>query len=257
MDACQSHATVVIGDADVSKGASNTDNKTNSFNIVEANITSVKREKSPVLQNKVFVLDTNKKICNPITSAEARILLTKKKASVFRLHPFTIILKEVSTKSVKDYILKIDPGVSHTGLVIVDSVTNGVVWGAELHHRQLNIKLKLFERKTQRRGRRNRNLRYRPKRYINRKMSKFYPSVKHIFETLGTWVRRITSKVNITFICIETVKFDSQKMSNPKIQGLEYQRGALYKSNLKEKLNEKNKGVLNSTKNLEHSYQIL
>lgn len=42
----------------------------------------------------VFVLDKNRKPLMPCTSARARQLLNKKKAAVFKLNPFTIILLE-------------------------------------------------------------------------------------------------------------------------------------------------------------------
>ncbi|MEO0684291.1 MAG: RRXRR domain-containing protein, partial [Cyanobacteria bacterium J06649_11] len=45
------------------------------------------------MQNYVFVLDTNKQPLNPITPKQARKLLEKSKAAVFRRFPFTLILK--------------------------------------------------------------------------------------------------------------------------------------------------------------------
>jgi hypothetical protein len=43
--------------------------------------------------NKVFVLDTNKKVLSPIEPVRARILFNRGKAAVYRRNPFTIILK--------------------------------------------------------------------------------------------------------------------------------------------------------------------
>ncbi|NEP46227.1 MAG: HNH endonuclease, partial [Okeania sp. SIO2H7] len=61
-------------------------------------------------KNSVFVLDTNRKPCNPMHPAVARKLLTEGKAAVFRRYPFTIILKEESIEEVKELRIKIDPG---------------------------------------------------------------------------------------------------------------------------------------------------
>ncbi len=42
------------------------------------------------MSNHVFVIDTNQKPCNPVHPAQARLLLTQKKAAVLRRYPFTI-----------------------------------------------------------------------------------------------------------------------------------------------------------------------
>ncbi len=46
------------------------------------------------MSNFTLVLDTNKKQSQPIHPASARLLLKQGKAAVFKLYPFTIILKE-------------------------------------------------------------------------------------------------------------------------------------------------------------------
>ena len=46
-----------------------------------------------VKPNKVFLIDTNKQPLNPITPKQARKLLEKNKAAVWRQYPFTLILK--------------------------------------------------------------------------------------------------------------------------------------------------------------------
>ncbi|KYC40059.1 hypothetical protein WA1_29320 [Scytonema hofmannii PCC 7110] len=47
------------------------------------------------MQNYVFVIDQNKQPFNPVHPARARELLTKQKAAVYRMYPFTIILKHL------------------------------------------------------------------------------------------------------------------------------------------------------------------
>ncbi|NEP43315.1 MAG: hypothetical protein F6K35_30470 [Okeania sp. SIO2H7] len=121
-------------------------------------------------KNAVFVLDTNRKPCNPVHPAVARKLLKLGIAAVFRRYPFTIILKEESTEEPKQLRIKIDPGARTTGLAIV-SETN-IVWCAELEHRGFQIREKLNDRRTLRRSRRNRKTRYRKPRFLNRKRPK-------------------------------------------------------------------------------------
>ncbi len=62
--------------------------------------------------NKVFVLDSDKKPLTPCHPARARKLLRNKKAAVYRMRPFTIILKRVVEKPVisEKFECKIDPG---------------------------------------------------------------------------------------------------------------------------------------------------
>ena len=117
-------------------------------------------------KNVVFVLDTNKKPCNPVHPARARKLLTEGKAAVFRRYPFTIIFKEESKDEIKELRCKIDPGAKTTGLAIV-SETN-IVWCAELEHRGFQIREKLNDRRRLRRSRRNRKTRYRKSRFLKR-----------------------------------------------------------------------------------------
>ncbi len=90
------------------------------------------------MSNHVFVIDTNREPCNPVHPAQARLLLTQKKAAVFRCYPFTIILYEESKIDVKPLVIKIDPGSKTTGLALVQG--NKVIWGGELTHRGQQIK---------------------------------------------------------------------------------------------------------------------
>ena len=60
--------------------------------------------------NYVFVLDTKHKPLTPCKPWLARKLLKVGKAKVFRLYPFTIILRKKVTEDPRPMILKIDPG---------------------------------------------------------------------------------------------------------------------------------------------------
>ena len=189
--------------------------------------------------NSVFVLDTNKKPCNPVHPAVARKLLTEGKAAVLRRYPFTIIYLEESKDELKELRVKIDPGAKTTGLAIV-SDTN-IVWCAELEHRGFQIREKLNDRRTLRRSRRNRKTRYRKPRFLNRKRPKGWlpPSLMSRVFNIESWVKKLCQLAPVSAISMELVRFDTQKMVNPEINGTEYQRGTLWGYETREYLLEK------------------
>jgi 5-methylcytosine-specific restriction endonuclease McrA len=191
--------------------------------------------------NYVFVIDTKKRPLNPTTPSKARKLLTQEKAAVFRLYPFTIVLKhEVIEFENPGYELKIDPGSKTTGIAIVNCKKE-VIWIANLEHRGELIKKRLQQRSAIRRGRRNRNTRYRPVRFENRKREKSLlpQSLMHRVLTIETWVNRLCKFCPINSVVVELVKFDSQKMVNSEISGIEYQQGTLMGYEVREYLLEK------------------
>jgi len=59
---------------------------------------------------RVFVLDSQKNPLMPCTPARARILLSRKQASVFKSFPFTIILHNRTGGKTQDVQLKFDQG---------------------------------------------------------------------------------------------------------------------------------------------------
>ncbi|WP_424098546.1 RNA-guided endonuclease IscB [Moorena producens] len=192
------------------------------------------------MQNYVFVIDTNKQALNPISPKKARRLLDKGKAAVFRMYPFTIILKTgINDPTISPCQIKIDPGSKFTGFALVQN--NQVIWGMELEHRGGLIKKKLEARSAVRRGRRNRNTRYRKPRFLNRKRPEGWlsPSLEHRVLTIETWVKRLIKFCPVSEIWVERVKFDTQKMQNPEISGIEYQQGELAGYEVREYLLEK------------------
>ncbi|NEQ80209.1 MAG: HNH endonuclease [Moorea sp. SIO2I5] len=192
------------------------------------------------MQNYVFVIDTNKQPLNPIPPKKARRLLDKGKAAVFRMYPFTIILKTaINNPVVTNCQLKIDPGSKVTGFALVQN--NQVIWGMELEHRGGLIKKKLESRSAVRRGRRNRHTRYRKPRFLNRKRPEGWlpPSLEHRILTIKTWIKRLIKFCPVNEIWVERVKFDPQKMQVPEINGVEYQQGELAGYEVREYLLEK------------------
>jgi len=191
------------------------------------------------MQNRVFVIDTNKQPLNPIHPGRARKLLKQGKAAVFRTYPFTIILKEPITAPLfVPHRIKLDPGSKVTGIALVNDKTGSVVWAAELNHRGDMIRQKLAVRRAVRRNRRNRKTRYRQARFNNRKRPSGWiaPSLKHRVETAMTWVNRLRKSCPITDISMELVRFDTSSLQNPEISGVEYQQGELFGYELREYL---------------------
>jgi 5-methylcytosine-specific restriction endonuclease McrA len=195
------------------------------------------------LVQRVFVLDKNKKPLMPCHPARARELLKKGKAAIFRYYPFTIILKEREGGNVQPMQVKIDPGSKYTGVALVADFKRGkkVVWASVIQHRGHVIKKDLDTRRAVRRSRRNRKTRYRQPRFLNRKRKEGWlpPSLLSRVDNTITWVKRIRHFAPITGISMELVRFDTQKLENPEIKGVEYQRGTLYGYEVKEYLLEK------------------
>ena len=192
------------------------------------------------MQNYVFVIDADKRPLNPTSPKKARRLLDKGKAAVLRMYPFTIILKTaIANPTILPCKIKIDPGSKTTGFALVQD--NQVIWAMELEHRGGLIKKKLESRGAVRRGRRNRNTRYRKPRFLNRKRPEGWiaPSLEHRVSTTETWVKRLIKFCPVDEIWIERVKFDTQKMQNPEVNGTEYQQGELAGYEVREYLLEK------------------
>ncbi len=192
------------------------------------------------MQNYVFLIDQNKQPLNPISPARARKLLAKNKAAVFRRYPFTLIIKKViDNPATRPLTIKLDPGSITTGIAILDE--ERVIWVAELSHRGQQIKNDLERRRALRRGRRNRKTRYRQPRFDNRKRTFGWlaPSLLHRVQTIETWIRRLLKYTPIANSVMELVKFDTQRMQNAEISGVQYQQGELAGYEVREYLLEK------------------
>lgn len=177
----------------------------------------------------VLVIDTNKQPCAPVHPAEARTLLSRGQAAVWRRFPFTIILKQARTAQPEPLRLKLDPGSKTTGIAVVNDTTGQVVWAAELTHRGQQIRDALLTRHAVRRSRRQRTTRYRKPRFRNRRRPDGWvaPSLHHRVLTTLTWVERLRRWTPIGAISVEVVQFDTHLMQNAEISGVDYQQGEL------------------------------
>jgi len=193
--------------------------------------------------HRVFVLGKNKQPLMPCRPARARRLLKKGRAAVYRREPFTIILKNREGGDTQPIELKLDPGSRTTGIALVADYPRGktVIWAAELQHRGLAIHQALDKRRAIRRGRRTRKLCYRKPRFENRCRPAGWlpPSLRSRVGNVYQWARRLQRWVPLTALAVETVRFDLQKIVNPEISGVEYQRGELAGYEVREYLLEK------------------
>lgn len=187
----------------------------------------------------VFVIDTSKKPLDMCHPAKARKLLRDGKAKIYRKEPFTIILTKIVDKPAENkYRLKIDYGSRYTGLAILKDAK--VCWLGQLEHRT-NIKELLDKRRGYRKRRRNINIRYRKPRFKYRTKPKGWlpPSLMSRVDNIRTFITRLIRMLPLGTISYENVKFDTQKMMNPDIHGIEYQQGTLEGYEIREYLSEK------------------
>lgn len=189
------------------------------------------------MSNRVFVLNPDKSPLMPCTAKRARKMLEARRAAVFRRYPFTIILKAETGKAFQPLALKLDPGSKTTGMALVMEGKTGrrCIWGAELTHRGMAIKLKLLARRALRSSRRSRKLRHRPARFLNRTKPAGWlpPSLVHRVLTITSWAKRLNRWTPLDSFSMELVSFDTQKMMNLEISGQDYQRGTLWATEIR------------------------
>jgi hypothetical protein len=193
--------------------------------------------------NRVFVLSSTKKPLMPCTPARARRLLRDGKAAVYRMRPFTIILKFRAEGETQAIEFKADPGSKITGIALVALFERGrvLIWAANLQHRGQAIRAGLESRRSLRRGRRGRRTRYREARFNNRTRPAGWlpPSLKSRVNNLKTWYGRLLGLAPIISADVETVRFDTHALIRPGLSGVEYQQGELAGYEVREYLLEK------------------
>ena len=201
----------------------------------------------------VFVLNKHKEPLMPCSEKRARKLLENKKAVIHKYMPFTIRLKdEIQNSKIEPLQIKIDPGSKETGIAIIQEKEDKLLlrYAGIVKHKIMVVNnskhksaTRLEHRSAIRRKRRNRNTRYRPARWANRKNStkkgRFAPSMlSRVYSTLN-FVKKMKSLAPIQSVSVEHVKFDMQKLANPEVSGVEYQHGKLFGYEVKEYLLEK------------------
>jgi len=189
--------------------------------------------------SRVLIVDQQRRLLMPCTPARARLLLKQRKAAVLRRFPFILILREARPEAVVQPLrLKIDPGSKVTGLALVNDATGEVVWAAEVTHRGEEVHRDLQKRASVRRGRRQRHTWYRAARFLNRCHPRGWipPSLLCRVQNVETWTNRLLRWAPIGALSYEAVRFDTQALENPAIEGKEYQHGTLAGLEVKEYL---------------------
>lgn len=175
----------------------------------------------------VYVISMNGVPLMPsVRNGHIRRLLKSKQAKVVKRDPFTIQLL-YDTQDIVQYVeLKVDTGYLHIGISACSD--NAELYSSEVELNP-NIKNNIQAKQKYRRTRRNK-LRYRKKRFDNRKRPEgwFAPSIQHKVDSHVKTICKAASILPISKICIEVANFDIQKLKNPDISGKEYQEGELY-----------------------------
>lgn len=163
----------------------------------------------------------------PCTQKKARILLKEGKAVIYKYDPFTIQLTYATGETKQDCHIGIDTGSKHIGMAITSE--NKVLFKGEIELRQ-DVKSNIDTKHIYRRSRRNRKTRYRQPRFLNRKKSDKWlpPSLQNRVDHTFHWIDTFCSLVSDPILHIEVGKFDTAKMINPEINGVDYQHGQTY-----------------------------
>lgn len=197
----------------------------------------------------VILLDKHKRPAGFTTEAHLRRLMEKHRAVLYRKYPCVAILKDADARTFKKtqtFRVKIDPGAKYTGLCVICNETDEVMLFMQIKHRGEQVKANIDTRRACRRNRRSRETGYRRCKYrAGRKTDSsrpdgwLPPSVKSTADNIITWVRRLKRWVRLTECSLEAVRFDTQLLDNPDIEGEEYQHGTLFGYELREYLLEK------------------
>ncbi len=203
----------------------------------------------------VYVLDIDGKPLMPTERhGKVRRLLKERKAKVVKKTPFTIQLLYNSTRYTQPVTLGVDAGSKHIGLSASTETKELLAWDVQC---RTDITELISTRREARRARRNRKTRYRAPRFKNRDKSKqsqvqteqkdaqsrqkdtqskqkaiqskqkgwLAPSVEHKIDTHLNRIAAVQKILPVTKIVVETASFDTQKLKNPDISGIEYQQG--------------------------------
>jgi hypothetical protein len=174
-----------------------------------------------------YVLNQRGRSLMPCSARKARVLLKKGEAHVVRTNPFFVIqLNKATGEQVQTCSIGIDSGSKNVGFSVVTDKKEVVAGTLILDNKTSE---RLTERAMYRRHRRNR-LWYRQPRFNNRTKPAGWlpPSTQRKFNTHITLINKLKQLLPIRDIVIEVGNFDIQKIENPDISGVQYQRGSMY-----------------------------
>ena len=173
----------------------------------------------------VYVISSNGHPLMPTTRyGRVRRMLKAGLATVAMRCPFTIKLVKETGCVIQPISLGIDAGSKHIG--VSATTEDQVLYESDVELRNDIVDL-LSSRRELRRGRRNRNTRYRKVRFDNRRRHDGWlaPSVNEKVNSHLTVVRRVMTILPISKVTVEVASFDIQKIKDPTVEGAGYQQG--------------------------------
>lgn len=196
----------------------------------------------------VFVLNKHGKPLGKCKPQKARKLRKEGKVKVISYKPYTIQWIYGSSGYTQETELGIDLGSRNVGVAITSQ--NKVLSRGEIEFRQ-DVSSLIESRKILRRSRRNRKTRYRrckfkirrkrwfdadKNKWISKKIDVYTtrpagwlpPSIQSRIDNTFFWIDKYKSLLPKCSLSIEVGKFDTAKMINPNIEGVEYQQGDLF-----------------------------
>jgi RRXRR protein/HNH endonuclease len=175
---------------------------------------------------KVYVISKEGPPLMPCSPCKAKKLLKAHKAKVIQLYPFTIQLVFEVENGVQEMTLGIDTGFQNIGFSCI-TAQNECASGTLVLEGKTSERL--TEKAMYRRGRRNK-LWYRKPRFRNRKRRKGWlpPSIQRRYDAHLKLIHQMKALMPISSVIIEVAHFDIQKIENPTIGGVGYQKGDLY-----------------------------
>ncbi|MHB1811993.1 MAG: RNA-guided endonuclease IscB [Thermoplasmataceae archaeon] len=187
---------------------------------------------------RVPVINMRNEPLMPTTPGKARKLLKQNKARVISPSPFTIQLLYATGETKQPVRLGTDSGYKYIGFSVITE-------RRELMSGEAVIRTdipKLNQEKAMYRRNRRDKLWYRQPRFMNRGNKKegwFAPSIDHKLQTHMRLIGKLKRILPISDVIIEVASFDTQKMQNPEMSGMEYQQGELQGYEIREYLLEK------------------
>lgn len=162
----------------------------------------------------------------PCKPQKARKLMAGGQAKVIRRTPFTIQLLHGASGYVQPLTCGMDTGSQHVGCAVIG--LDKVIYQSQIALRQ-DVSRKMQQRSMYRRTRRGRKCRYRPVRWLNRasmrKEGRIAPSIKSKLDAHLKEKRFVESILPISHWKVELAGFDIHKITNPDVEGVDYQHG--------------------------------
>ncbi|MFX1465616.1 MAG: RNA-guided endonuclease IscB [Promethearchaeota archaeon] len=185
----------------------------------------------------IYVLNMRRQPLMPTTQHKGKKLLHEGKAKIVKRCPFTIQLNYATGETRQPITLGVDIGYMKIGFSAKTDKLELISGTVKLRK---DVSKKIEERRIYRRTRRTR-LGYRPPRFNNRERPEGWlaPSIKHRLDSHIRLVEKLEMLLPIAFKKVEVANFDTQKMQNPEITGVEYQQGTLQGYEVREYLLEK------------------